>query len=168
MTHPRVKAQVIGLVGEGGLSAARSCVILARMDKSPGQGTSYPVWITGGHWGVESYERPPRVVQKLTGFVVMMTLRFLGKVPCVDFYRVNALTDGRGPSMTDNGWEGMGHPMTRRRPDTVAKKRNDPERITLAPLTFAQAVRGLFSVKPPPGDVDTENREEGDDDGEDG
>jgi hypothetical protein len=52
--------------------------------------------------------------------------------------------------------------MAGRRPTAVAKERNDPERITLAPLTFAQAVRGLFSVNPDKGDEKEQEADHGD------
>jgi hypothetical protein len=55
------------------------------------------------------------------------------------------------------------YPMTRRvqTPEThrhtrAARPRPDEERVTLAPLTYEQAVRGLFSVKPDEDDEEPE------------
>lgn len=58
--------------------------------------------------------------------------------------------------------------MARRRSETAAKRRaSQDERVSLKPLTYEEAVGGLFSVKPDPSDVETKDGGEGDD-GEDG
>ncbi len=57
-------------------------------------------------------------------------------------------------------------PVTHRRKKATAESRPDTERVSLKPLTYTEAVRGLFAVKPGP-DVETKDREEGGD-GEDG
>ncbi len=47
--------------------------------------------------------------------------------------------------------------MTRRRPTAVAKGRGSKdERVSLKPLTYEEAVRGLFSVKPAQEDEESE------------
>jgi len=58
-------------------------------------------------------------------------------------------------------------PETHRRKPSAAKPRSDADRISLKPLSYEEAVRGLFSIKPDADEVDTGDRGK-DDDGEDG
>jgi len=53
-------------------------------------------------------------------------------------------------------------PETHRRKPSAAKPRLDTERVSLKPLTYEEAVRGLFSLKPDPDETDPEEREEAD------
>jgi hypothetical protein len=50
-------------------------------------------------------------------------------------------------------------PEARRRRKTAAGPRPDADRLSLKPLTYEQAVRGLFAVKPDSGEADIESSE---------
>lgn len=51
-------------------------------------------------------------------------------------------------------------PETHRRKRAAARPRRDADRVSLKPLSYEEAVRGLFAVKPDTDSVDSDSDEE--------